>query len=712
MRFSSHPAAHPARCRISKLAAVTLIAVGVLLPLKAAFATGIAPAPGHPASGGPAAVAATIDFGASADGEPWDMSQVTSFEHDSGKQLSILNWYEAWQDTLTYGGPGLDLLNSVSSTGAVPMISWAPDDYTQGVTQPNYTLATLAAGTYDSYVRSWAQQLASYGKPVLLRWAWEMNGNWDSWGQGVNGNTPQQYVAAWRHLHDIFSQAGAKNVQWVWSPNVLGGPVTELESLYPGDAYVDWLALDGYNRPMWGWQTFTQVFGPTYTRLVAMSHKPVMIAETSSGEADANSPAGTSKAGWITSALTQEIPQAFPQVRALVWYNVDKAGLETGGYDWRIESSSAAQSAFAQAVSGALYTSTYSYPSQSTATPTPSPSPSPTKSPTPSPTASPTASPSPAATKSATPSPTPVPSPNLLQNGSFENAGGSGQGLFSPWWLEVKSGAVASLNPDASAKTDGAQSARIAVTQSSAYWYVQLYQHIAALAVGTPYTISFSAKAAKATPLTVDVQQSPSPYTVYSEQRVSLSTAWQRFTLTYTPSAGTDPDTLLLFNLGTNVTTYWLDNVTLTGGGSLPAVTRTASPTASPAATKTSTSAPTASPSPSPTPSPSSSPSSSGGSVCTAPTFSVYPAAVATQGDDVTISMATSGCSSPIYRIYAYSPDGNPHMLRDYNGASSFTWQTTTWSAGAYRIEVDVRDVSAQVDQQASSSAGYSLVAP
>jgi len=31
-----------------------------------------------------------------------------------------------------------------------------------------------------------------------------MNGKWQPWSIGVNGNTAAQYVTAWRHAHDIF----------------------------------------------------------------------------------------------------------------------------------------------------------------------------------------------------------------------------------------------------------------------------------------------------------------------------------------------------------------------------------------------------------------------------------------------------------------------------------------------------------------------------
>ena len=83
--------------------------------------------------------------------------------------------------------------------------------------------ATSSPGSSIAYIRSWARALAAFDGPVRLRFAQEMNGDWYPWGAGTNGNTPAEFVSAWRHVHDIFAAAGATNVQWVWSP-VSGAP--------------------------------------------------------------------------------------------------------------------------------------------------------------------------------------------------------------------------------------------------------------------------------------------------------------------------------------------------------------------------------------------------------------------------------------------------------------------------------------------------------
>ena len=78
----------------------------------------------------------------------------------------------------------------------------------------------MIAGRYDEYIREFAEEARAWGHPFFLRFNWEMNGDWFPWSEGVNGNPSGEYVAAWRHVHDIFAAVGATNVTWVWCPFV------------------------------------------------------------------------------------------------------------------------------------------------------------------------------------------------------------------------------------------------------------------------------------------------------------------------------------------------------------------------------------------------------------------------------------------------------------------------------------------------------------
>jgi beta-mannanase len=271
------------------------------------------------------------------------MAQLDTFNADAGKKATLYGSYASFAFNANFDAAAA---NTVRARGAQPMVTWEPwDPSTGSANQPAYALGKIIGGSYDAYITRWATQIKASGQPLFLRFAHEMNGDWYPWSEGVNGNTPGQYVAAWRHVHDIFAQVGATNVTWVWTPNVIMGSTPTLASLYPGDAYVDWIGADGYN---WGttqswssWQTFDDVFGATLATLQRISAKPIIIGELASTEV------GGAKATWIRQFFASLASQ--PRIKAFVWFNLNK---ET---DWRIESSASARSAFAAGVADPRY---------------------------------------------------------------------------------------------------------------------------------------------------------------------------------------------------------------------------------------------------------------------------------------------------------------------------------------------------------------------
>ena len=316
----------------------------------------------------PAAEHAQIYWGALVSGTtygradaPWDQGTLKKFEEHAGKQVSILHWGQPWWrcagDHCGYNEffkqrPQMD---AVRKRGSIPMIDWASWDATvrPQSDQPDFSLQAIVDGKHDKYIRRWAKEARKWGHPFFLRLNWEMNGDWFPWSEQTNSNRSGQFVAAWRHIHELFGQEDVDNVTWVWCPNVVGDGVdAQLDHYYPGKDYVDWLCMDGYN---WGenparpdkWKSFSTVFGKTYDRLRKLApDKPIMIGEVSATEV------GGSKAEWIGKMLDDELPNDFPAVKALVWFNWD-----TDGMDWVIESSQHAQQAFAAGIASSYYSS-------------------------------------------------------------------------------------------------------------------------------------------------------------------------------------------------------------------------------------------------------------------------------------------------------------------------------------------------------------------
>jgi hypothetical protein len=271
--------------------------------------------------GGTGEPLANAMFGAYIKGAAWNKELLFSLEKTVDHEFKIIHWFTSWD--APFEG---DLVERVLALGRIPMITWQ---------SKNQSVTDIAAGRHDSYIREWAKAVDDISGDVYLRPFPEMNGNWTPW----NGD-PEALIAAWQRVVKIFREEGATNAKWVWAPNVRDEPVTpenRLELYYPGSAYVDVLALDGYNwgttRAQTAWKEFDVIFQDAYKRVTSLGKQNVWIAEVASAEQ------GGDKGVWVKNMLAST---AFPRITALVWFNENK---ET---DWRMESSSGSLTAFRQ----------------------------------------------------------------------------------------------------------------------------------------------------------------------------------------------------------------------------------------------------------------------------------------------------------------------------------------------------------------------------
>jgi beta-mannanase len=173
-----------------------------------------------------------------------------------------------------------------------------------------------------------------------------MNGNWFVWGNATNANTAREYVAAWRHVHNIFTRVGATNATWVWCPNNgnAKGSIANLASFYPGNAYVNWTCTDVYSygkhsgRSAGSWNALA---GPTYQAISRLApHKPMMVGEFNAASA------GGSQPSWLSSVLA-EIPNAYPKIHAVILFDTFR--------QWELEDHPASVTAFAKGIRRAVY---------------------------------------------------------------------------------------------------------------------------------------------------------------------------------------------------------------------------------------------------------------------------------------------------------------------------------------------------------------------
>jgi hypothetical protein len=192
-----------------------------------------------------------------------EVAQLPSFSSTvGGYHPAILHVYARFKAPVP-----MDTLDSITATGAIPMIDWGCTD-----------LQSIVSGQFDSLIQQYAQTLKSYGKPVFLRWYWEFNQNMQSEQLCGGYGDPSAYVAAWQHVWTIFHDTGASNVAFVWCPGLKGG---NFAAYYPGDQYVDWIGIDAYDRSYKGTTAgdFAGIFGGFYSEWAGHG-KPIMVAET------------------------------------------------------------------------------------------------------------------------------------------------------------------------------------------------------------------------------------------------------------------------------------------------------------------------------------------------------------------------------------------------------------------------------------------------
>ncbi|HVP01390.1 MAG TPA: hypothetical protein VMT10_02375 [Solirubrobacteraceae bacterium] len=311
----------------------------------------------------PAAHAASVYWGANIGGQfnpqgerpPYNMQGADAFEALTGKRMSLMQFSLPWAfcDTqpCTFQGFPTAQMEAIRERGAIPVFGWASYSQPLSENEPDFKTSKIAAGDYDAFIRQWADQAKAWGHPFFLQFDWEMNlaSVWP-YVPARSGNAPGDFVRAWRHVHDIFVQEGATNATWAWCPNIeYNGSFKPLKTLYPGDAYVDWTCIDGYNwgTDLSGWESFSQTFGPTYKVVQAIApDKPLLIGETASSEHGGN------KAAWIKDMLDVQLPRNFPNVKGFVWFEQADKSLSV---DWRIETSPAAQAAFAAGIRSPYY---------------------------------------------------------------------------------------------------------------------------------------------------------------------------------------------------------------------------------------------------------------------------------------------------------------------------------------------------------------------
>jgi glycosyl hydrolase family 26 len=251
---------------------------------------------------------------------PGITTHVEAFQRATGAHIQLVEFYNPFTSPFQRWEA-----QQATALGALPLIQLNPR---------HVSLKRIAAGQYDERIRQYADAVRAFRCRVVLSFGHEMNGWWYTWG--LPWTKPGTFIAAWRHIHDVFASEHASNVIWSWDPSHLyqhyAHKSASLASVwYPGDAYVDWIGLDGYLRTG---TTFGGIFGRQLRNIRSLTSKPVYIAETGV----ASGPGQAAQIAGLFAAVRKF------RLAGLVWFDLD------GKEPWRLEGRPAGLAAYRKAV--------------------------------------------------------------------------------------------------------------------------------------------------------------------------------------------------------------------------------------------------------------------------------------------------------------------------------------------------------------------------
>lgn len=223
------------------------------------------------------------------------IEEIGNFEDYVGFKHDIIQYFSSF-DVRTYPDMITPYFTTIPSHiwefGKIPMLTWYPSTSSVEKT-PLDICKRIYSGLFDNYLKNCCQSLINFinlskqslvlGAPkIYIRFAHEMN-----YKDHVFSNNPNEFVKMWKYIYNYVRNFESSSKRRLSKDNVLfifcpGNFISEhfsFENYYPGDEYVEWKGLDGYNWGGKNWQQFDEVFAPYFDRMNKISSLPLAICE-------------------------------------------------------------------------------------------------------------------------------------------------------------------------------------------------------------------------------------------------------------------------------------------------------------------------------------------------------------------------------------------------------------------------------------------------
>lgn len=246
-------------------------------------------------------------------------------------------------------------LANARARGEIPLLSLDPTDLADPV-------HSIISGGADRELAAWGTAIRSFGAPIMIAPLTDMDVSSNAYAVGDHvapdgqtyANSPADIIAAFQAIHDrLVAQVGQLRVLWVFNPRGTDTTGVTWERLYPGNPYVDWLALgafnvDGTSTPPQPWESLSTLLRGTdslspgpYQRMAQLApSKPMMLTAFGTVET------GGDKPQWFHEAARDLADRhAFSAIHAVLYFDAT-----IGSSDMHLDTSpaslAAARSAF------------------------------------------------------------------------------------------------------------------------------------------------------------------------------------------------------------------------------------------------------------------------------------------------------------------------------------------------------------------------------
>jgi cellulose synthase/poly-beta-1,6-N-acetylglucosamine synthase-like glycosyltransferase len=207
------------------------------------------------------------------------------------------------------------LLDSIYQQKSIPMITWEPwlNSFDDKSIQGKHLYDLIVAGYFDNYISDFAEKLKNLQRPVFFRFAHEFDNPAYPWF--IDGNDASlKFKKAWIHTYEVFRNAGASNVIWIWNP----WKSEDVALFYPGTEYVDWIGINILNHGKSAEDRndgeFNELYKPFHEALKDLPTTPVMISEFGTLKTDQK------QNQWLRNAF-DAIENEFQEIKSVIYWN-------------------------------------------------------------------------------------------------------------------------------------------------------------------------------------------------------------------------------------------------------------------------------------------------------------------------------------------------------------------------------------------------------